>query len=199
MMQIAYRQKELERTLPWGGTDEVFAKHFAEVTLDIVEEQTYQKRIIEEVGPRLVHLRRNALGEATIPPHIEENAPGEMVRQLWTRHPKVDRSMFIMDRALESQTRTIRDMGSQKHVPCLRASLCRKNFGRKPGPKPFADSFRSIVLNSSKKSPMPLQYIDKMPAYTDDALRSPSSMPADGRRAVSASGSFRRKAPLSAR
>mmetsp|Transcript_65255 Transcript_65255/g.103400 ORF Transcript_65255/g.103400 Transcript_65255/m.103400 type:complete len:197 (+) Transcript_65255:45-635(+) len=185
----------LERTLPWGGADEVFAKYFAEVTLDVVEEQTFQKRFAEEVGPRLVHLRKNAMGEPTIPPHVEENPPGQMVCQLWTGHPKVDRSMFIMDRTLEMQTRIVRDMGSQKHVPCLRASLDRKNFGRKPGPKPFTDSFRSIVLNSSRRPPHSLQYIDKMPAYyTDDAVL-PLLKSTDTRR----SSSTRRRVPLSAR
>lgn len=163
----------LERTVPWGGADESFAKYFAEVTLDVVEEQTYKKRVAEEVGPRLVHLRQNALGEATVPPHIEENRQGQMVQQKWTGHPKVDRTMFILDRQLESQQRVTKELGSQKHVPCLRARLERKNYGRKPGPTPFGDSFRSIVLNSSKKSPIPVSHMDTLPDTTlsDEAAR----------------------------
>merc|ERR1712224_574104 len=103
--------------------------------------------------------------------------------------------MFIIDRTLENQTRVVKELGSQRHVPCLRASLERKNFGRKPGPKPFGDSYRSMVLNSSKKSPLALNYMDKLSAYSmDEALA-----PLESNRTNSASSSARRRAPLSAR
>mmetsp|Transcript_64003 Transcript_64003/g.177579 ORF Transcript_64003/g.177579 Transcript_64003/m.177579 type:complete len:184 (-) Transcript_64003:120-671(-) len=158
---------ELERTLPPGGADELFAKYFAEITLDVVEEQHFQKRLAEEAGPRYVHLRLNALGQVSIPPHVEENASGEMGRQLWTRHPKVDRTMFIMDRRLEGQDRSVRDLGAQRHVPALRASsLSKKNFGQKHGPRPLDDSFRSTVLNRSQKDPVatvPTGHMDTLP------------------------------------
>eukprot|EP00747_Dinoflagellata_sp_TGD_P163794 gnl/TRDRNA2_/TRDRNA2_182868_c0_seq1.p1 gnl/TRDRNA2_/TRDRNA2_182868_c0~~gnl/TRDRNA2_/TRDRNA2_182868_c0_seq1.p1 ORF type:complete len:214 (-),score=34.78 gnl/TRDRNA2_/TRDRNA2_182868_c0_seq1:125-670(-) len=160
----------LERTIPRGGaTDDLFARYFSEVTLDAVEEQTFRKRYTEEVGPRHVHLRQNALGEVTLPPHIEENQSGDMVKQMWSGHPKVDRSMFIMDRINEGQARMLRDLHVQRHVPALRAAhdpaLCKKNFGAKSGPAPLKESFRSIVLNSPRRPPAQKTYIDRMAEF----------------------------------
>lgn len=156
-------RSDLERTLPRGGTDESFARYFAEITLDVVEEQTFQKRLDEEVGPRHVHLRQNALGEVTIPPHIEENHPGEQGCQMWTENLKVNRSMFILDRRLESHVRTLKDTAAQRHVPMLRAAPGRKNFGVKSGPQPLNDSFRATVLNKARKSPLDRSPMDMLP------------------------------------
>mmetsp|Transcript_16978 Transcript_16978/g.35976 ORF Transcript_16978/g.35976 Transcript_16978/m.35976 type:complete len:182 (-) Transcript_16978:56-601(-) len=156
----------LDRTIPAGGADEHFAKYFAEVTLDVVEEQHFKKRQSEEVGPRHVHLRLNAIGQVAFPPHIEENRNGEIGCQLWTGHAKVDRTMFIMDRRTEGTNRTRGDLGTQRHVPALRGSCERKNFGKKPGPMPFSDSFRATVLNKSKKLPYstaPQSHMDIVP------------------------------------
>eukprot|EP00929_Paragymnodinium_shiwhaense_P016790 TRINITY_DN125421_c0_g1_i1.p2 TRINITY_DN125421_c0_g1~~TRINITY_DN125421_c0_g1_i1.p2 ORF type:complete len:196 (-),score=28.24 TRINITY_DN125421_c0_g1_i1:89-625(-) len=150
------------RTVPRGGADDLYGRYFAEVTLDVVEEQTFQRRTLEEVGPRHVHLRQNSLGEVTIPPHLEENLHGYMTQQLWTGNPKVDRTLFIRDRQLEAHARCLKDLALQRHVPALRSSsLARKNFGSKLGPRPFDDSFRSIVLNSARRAPLPLQGIDR--------------------------------------
>mmetsp|Transcript_106370 Transcript_106370/g.343122 ORF Transcript_106370/g.343122 Transcript_106370/m.343122 type:complete len:200 (+) Transcript_106370:95-694(+) len=158
---------ELERTVPRGGADELFAKYFAEIALDVVEEQTFRKRVAEEVGPRCVHLRLNAIGQVSLPPHIEENGPGEACCQLWTGHPKVDRNLFIQDRRIESKDRSTRELGTQRHVPALRASsVSKKNFGQKMGPRPFDDSFRSTILNRSKKEPVatqPVGHMDTLP------------------------------------
>mmetsp|Transcript_63259 Transcript_63259/g.206411 ORF Transcript_63259/g.206411 Transcript_63259/m.206411 type:complete len:186 (+) Transcript_63259:93-650(+) len=141
-----------DRTLPLGGADELFAKYFSEVTLDVVEEQIFQKRCVEEAGPRLVHLRQNSIGQVTIPPHIEPNEHCIMGYQSWTKHPKVDRTMFIMDRRLEMQGRGRADLAAQRHVPALRAFVERKNFGNKSGPRPLQDSFRAGIMNSARKS-----------------------------------------------
>lgn len=158
---------ELARSIPPGGADDRFAKYFAEITLDVVEEQTFQKRLQQETGPRCVHLRLNAIGQVAVPPHVEENARGEMCRQLWTGHPKVDRTMFILDRRLETQDRSVRDLGTQRHVPALRSSsISRKNYGQKPGPSPFEHSFRSGILNRPKKQPystVPRDHMDILP------------------------------------
>eukprot|EP00927_Polykrikos_kofoidii_P056679 TRINITY_DN50764_c0_g1_i1.p1 TRINITY_DN50764_c0_g1~~TRINITY_DN50764_c0_g1_i1.p1 ORF type:complete len:188 (-),score=33.07 TRINITY_DN50764_c0_g1_i1:247-744(-) len=152
----------LDRSLPRGGADEMYAKYFSEVTLDVCEEQIFKLRTMEEAGPRHVHLRRNQLGEVTIPPHVEENESGNMTQQLWTGHPKVDKTLFSKDRALESNLRGLRDMVHQRHVPALRASLERKNFGTKPGPRPFSSSFRAGIMNRNRKSPLPLLGIDML-------------------------------------
>jgi len=151
---LAQRERELalDRTVPEQGTEHRYAKHFAEVTLDVVEEQTFRKRREEEVGPRNVHLRLNALGYVMIPPHIEENGPGEMMIQRWTGHPKVDRSLFIVDHQIESSVRATKDISSQRHIPALRAVAGKKNFGAKPGPAPFDNSFRSTVLNKNRQT-----------------------------------------------
>lgn len=118
----------------------------------MVEEQTFQLRYQDELGPRRVALRKNALGEVTVPPHIEQNAGSEMGCQLWTGHPKVDRTLFSMDRNLETASKTTRDLGSQRNVPALRAMhSARRNFGSKQSSRPLQDSFRSMVLNGSKK------------------------------------------------
>mmetsp|Transcript_82951 Transcript_82951/g.173686 ORF Transcript_82951/g.173686 Transcript_82951/m.173686 type:complete len:175 (-) Transcript_82951:105-629(-) len=151
--KLAIVSSPLSRTLPSGATDESYAKYFAELTLDVVEEQIFQKRMQEESGPRLVHLRQNAIGQVTIPPHVEQNGVSTARAQTWTNHPKVDRTMFIMDRRLEMQGRGRQDLASQRHVPALRAFDMRKNFGSKSGPRPFQDSFRAGILNSSKKVP----------------------------------------------
>lgn len=143
---------DLRRSVPRGGADELYAKYFAEVTLDVVEEQNFQLRYQDELGPRRVALRKNALGEVTVPPHIDQNAPTEMGCQLWTGHPKVDRTLFSMDRNLENQNQVVQHLGSQRNVPALRAMhSARKNHGSKQGPRPFQDSFRSMVLNRPKR------------------------------------------------
>mmetsp|Transcript_51951 Transcript_51951/g.97179 ORF Transcript_51951/g.97179 Transcript_51951/m.97179 type:complete len:162 (-) Transcript_51951:177-662(-) len=134
------------------GGDELFAKYFAEITLDIVEEQTFLKRALEDPGPRYVHLRRTSIGTVTIPPHIEENRPGSFKGQVWTGHPKVDRTLFIMDRRAENRLREVKTVGTQKNIPMLRGvAASKKNYGTKLGPEPFGDSFRAKYLNSAKK------------------------------------------------
>jgi len=149
---------QLERSLPsWplGGADDLFAKFFAEVTLDAVEEQSFKRRLQDEVGPRYVHLRLNDNRTVSMPPHVEDNSPGMMGCQLWTGHPKVDRTMFIMDRSKEQNNKCTGDLAAQRNVPALRASsLQRKNFGRKHGPRGLDDSFRARVLNRPKKEPI---------------------------------------------
>mmetsp|Transcript_61789 Transcript_61789/g.133911 ORF Transcript_61789/g.133911 Transcript_61789/m.133911 type:complete len:174 (+) Transcript_61789:31-552(+) len=144
----------LERTVPRGGASDHFAHYFSEVTLDVVEEATFKKRRQEEAGPRLVHLRQNCVGEITIPPHIELNVNRAMGCQLWTGHPKVDRSLYIIDRQHESLRKTTAELVFQKQVPALRSSFDRKNFGTKLGSRPLADSFRAGILNSSRRTPL---------------------------------------------
>eukprot|EP00440_Ansanella_granifera_P012451 gb/GFBE01013533.1/.p1 GENE.gb/GFBE01013533.1/~~gb/GFBE01013533.1/.p1 ORF type:complete len:159 (+),score=40.66 gb/GFBE01013533.1/:1-477(+) len=151
--------------IPVEGGDELFAKYFAEITLDVVEEETFRKRTLEEPGPRYVHLRRSAIGTVTVPPHIEENKPGQMNNQVWTGHPKVDRTMFIMDRRLEHQQRDVKTVACQKNIPMLRGTLGRKNFGTKMGAEPFAESHRAKRMNGPKRPPLatlPATYMDKM-------------------------------------
>ncbi|CAE7375059.1 unnamed protein product [Symbiodinium necroappetens] len=154
--------------IPSQGGDELFAKYFAEITLDVVEEHTFLKRAMEEPGPRYVHLRRSSIGTVTVPPHIEENQPGKLVSQVWTGHPKVDRTLFIMDRRAENRLREVKAVGTQKSIPMLRGVACsKKNYGARLGPEPFGDSFRAKYLNSQKKSPVataPPTLMDK----TDD-------------------------------
>eukprot|EP00927_Polykrikos_kofoidii_P078880 TRINITY_DN7567_c0_g2_i1.p1 TRINITY_DN7567_c0_g2~~TRINITY_DN7567_c0_g2_i1.p1 ORF type:complete len:197 (-),score=6.95 TRINITY_DN7567_c0_g2_i1:266-856(-) len=115
----------LERGVPRGGADELYAKYFSEVYLDTVEEQTFKRRVIEEVGPRLVHLRLNAIGKVAIPAHIEENPAGEPPRQLWTGHAKVDRNLFVMDREHEIHSRRVKYLRVPRMVPALRMRLVR--------------------------------------------------------------------------
>jgi hypothetical protein len=79
---------------------EDYAKGFGEVELDCEEELIYEKRLREEPGPRHVRLRRNAAGLLTMPPHISAT-PENGMRQPWTGNAKVDKNLFIMDRALE--------------------------------------------------------------------------------------------------
>eukprot|EP00913_Durusdinium_trenchii_P006475 g6086.t1 len=108
------------------GGDELFAKYFAELTLDVIEEQTFLKRAMEEPGPRYV----------------------------WTGHPKVDRTLFIMDRQAEHRLRDLKSIGCQKNVPMLRGVAAKKNYGSRAGPEPFGDSFRAKYLNGAKKHPV---------------------------------------------
>merc|ERR1711971_325610 len=96
----------LERTLPEGRCSvECFGQHFAEVTLDTVEEDCFQRRYREEIGPRYCRLRPDSKGEPTVPPHIEENQRGSACRQLWVGQSKVDRTLFVMDRKIERRGR----------------------------------------------------------------------------------------------
>mmetsp|Transcript_13034 Transcript_13034/g.23974 ORF Transcript_13034/g.23974 Transcript_13034/m.23974 type:complete len:206 (+) Transcript_13034:64-681(+) len=157
--------RRLDRTIPEGGIDENFAQFFAEVTLDCIEEQLFNKRINVEVGPRLVHLRRNALEQVTIPPHIEENKLGRSYEQKWTGHPKVDKSLFMQDRVLEYANTTTRNIAMEKSAPALRAAARdnKKNFGTKPGPTPFGDSYRASLLNRPRKAPAIGSPLDTLP------------------------------------
>ncbi|CAL1142608.1 unnamed protein product [Cladocopium goreaui] len=110
---------------------------------------------MEEPGPRYVHLRRSSIGTVTIPPHIQENSSGEFNKQVWTGHPKVDRTLFIMDRQAEHRLRDVKSVGSQKNAPMLRGVACsKKNYGSRIGPEPFGDSFRAKYLNGVKKHPV---------------------------------------------
>merc|ERR1719343_1900565 len=92
-----------DRTIPLNGCDEKFVKCFAQVSLDVDEEIPFQRRLETEPGPRLVHLRQSAIGQVTIPPHVQQNEQGIMGYQSWTKNPVVDRTMYIMDRKLELQ------------------------------------------------------------------------------------------------
>eukprot|EP00930_Biecheleria_cincta_P015717 TRINITY_DN13009_c0_g1_i1.p1 TRINITY_DN13009_c0_g1~~TRINITY_DN13009_c0_g1_i1.p1 ORF type:complete len:181 (+),score=38.82 TRINITY_DN13009_c0_g1_i1:67-543(+) len=139
--------------IPPEGGDELVAKYFAEITLDVVEQSLFRKRCMEEPGPRFVHLRRTAVGVVTVPPHIEENKPGKEPGQVWTGHPKVDRTMFIMDRRLELQRRQVKEISGQKNIPMLRGILGKKNFGTKMTSEPLMESHRSARMNSSKRPP----------------------------------------------
>jgi len=145
--------KGIEKTLPKGGaTDENIGKYFAEVTLDVSEEANFLRRATgedREVGPRHVHLRTNAMGEITMPPHLVENMPGEYFCQKWTDHPKIDRNMFILDRTFEDTERQLRALVTQRDVPVLTADSLAKIPSRKFG------SFRSKILNAPKKEPFP--------------------------------------------
>ncbi|CAJ1343719.1 unnamed protein product [Effrenium voratum] len=139
--------------IPEGG-DELFAKYFSEITLDIIEEQTFLKRAMEEPGPRYVHLRRSSIGTVTIPPHIEENCQGEF-NQVWTGHPKVDRTLFILDRRAENRLRDVKSIGNQRNIPMLRGVACsKKNYGARLGNEPLGDSFRAKYMNGVKKPPL---------------------------------------------
>eukprot|EP00971_Amphidinium_carterae_P133007 2633672-Amphidinium_carterae.1 len=157
--------RRLDRTIPEGGIDENFAQYFAEVTLDCIEEQLFNKRISAEVGPRLVHLRQTVLEQVTIPPHIEENKLGRSYEQKWTGHPKVDKCLFMQDRALEYANGTTRNIAMEKSAPALRAAArdSKKNFGTKPGPTPFGDSFRATLLNRPRKEPSMGSPLDALP------------------------------------
>mmetsp|Transcript_50333 Transcript_50333/g.81602 ORF Transcript_50333/g.81602 Transcript_50333/m.81602 type:complete len:167 (-) Transcript_50333:135-635(-) len=151
--------------IPLEGGDELYAKYFAEVTLDIVEEENFKKRRLQESGPRQVHLRRSAIGTVTVPPHVEENPAGQLCMQGWTGHPKVDRTLFIMDRRAELQLRDKRNVSSMRNVPMLRGAIGRKNFGQKLGAEPFAESHRSARMNGPRRDPLatlPPTYMDKM-------------------------------------
>ncbi|CAE7457803.1 unnamed protein product [Symbiodinium pilosum] len=121
---------------------------------------------MEEPGPRYVHLRRSSIGTVTVPPHIEENQPGRELAQMWTGHPKVDRTLFILDRRAEQRLREVKAVGTQKNVPMLRGvARSMKNYGTRLGPEPFGDSFRAKYLNSQKKFPVstaPPSLMDKM-------------------------------------
>eukprot|EP00931_Biecheleriopsis_adriatica_P092018 TRINITY_DN65858_c0_g1_i1.p1 TRINITY_DN65858_c0_g1~~TRINITY_DN65858_c0_g1_i1.p1 ORF type:complete len:156 (-),score=24.27 TRINITY_DN65858_c0_g1_i1:94-561(-) len=152
-------------SIPSSGGDEYYAKYFAEITLDIVEEEMFRKRTLEEPGPRYVHLRRSDIGTVTIPPHISENKPGMINDQEWTGHPKVDRTLFIKDRQLENQQRDQKSIATQKNIPMLRGSLGKKNFGTKLGNEPLLASHRSARMNGPKRPPLatlPATYMDKM-------------------------------------
>ena len=46
---------------PRPAGDELFATYFAEITLDVVEEQMFLKRAMEEPGPRYVHVQLSAI------------------------------------------------------------------------------------------------------------------------------------------
>eukprot|EP00746_Dinoflagellata_sp_MGD_P161263 gnl/MRDRNA2_/MRDRNA2_88343_c0_seq1.p1 gnl/MRDRNA2_/MRDRNA2_88343_c0~~gnl/MRDRNA2_/MRDRNA2_88343_c0_seq1.p1 ORF type:complete len:174 (+),score=36.82 gnl/MRDRNA2_/MRDRNA2_88343_c0_seq1:119-640(+) len=154
----------LEKTMPKGGsTDDAFAKFFSEVTLDVVEENSFRKRQEEEVGPRHVHLRTNAVGEITVPPHLVENPPGEHYCQAWTGHEKVDRNMFILDRVYEGTERQLKNLVSQRDVPVLTARLGKQPIGKRTDVSGYGESFRANVLNAKKKDPIALNHMDNMP------------------------------------
>eukprot|EP00933_Yihiella_yeosuensis_P050156 TRINITY_DN4791_c0_g2_i1.p1 TRINITY_DN4791_c0_g2~~TRINITY_DN4791_c0_g2_i1.p1 ORF type:complete len:158 (+),score=27.43 TRINITY_DN4791_c0_g2_i1:45-518(+) len=150
--------------IPLQGGDHLFANYFAEITLDIVEEEIFRKRCLEEAGPRYVHLRRSAIG-VTVPPHVEDNTSGQICTQDWTGHPKVDRTLFIMDRRAENQQRQTRGIVMQKNVPLLRSAVGNKNLGTKLSPEPFTESHRAKRMNGPKPAPLstlPPTYMDKM-------------------------------------
>mmetsp|Transcript_9373 Transcript_9373/g.16604 ORF Transcript_9373/g.16604 Transcript_9373/m.16604 type:complete len:189 (-) Transcript_9373:114-680(-) len=162
---MAIAVAETTVAVPLEGGDELYAKYFAEVTLDVVEEETFKKRTFEEPGPRYVHLRRSAIGTVTVPPHVEENKSGEINNQVWTGHPKVDRTLFIMDRRAEHQHRDTKSVATQKNIPMLRGNLGKKNFGTKLGHEPFLHSHRSARMNGPLRPPfatLPPTHMDTM-------------------------------------
>lgn len=143
----------MQKTLPKGGaTEENHGKYFAEVCLDVVEEAKFQQRLVEEVGPRHVHLRTNAMGEITMPPHMAENLPGENFCQAWTSHGKIDRNMFVLDRTFEGTERQLRALVTQRDVPVLIADQPAKKVLDAAEAK---RSFRSKILNAPRKPPFP--------------------------------------------
>eukprot|EP00933_Yihiella_yeosuensis_P050155 TRINITY_DN4791_c0_g1_i1.p1 TRINITY_DN4791_c0_g1~~TRINITY_DN4791_c0_g1_i1.p1 ORF type:complete len:159 (+),score=35.04 TRINITY_DN4791_c0_g1_i1:123-599(+) len=151
--------------IPLAGGDDLFAKYFAEVTLDCVEEEIFRKRCLEEAGPRYVHLRRSAIGTVTVPPHVEGNKPEQACTQDWTGHPKVDRTLFIMDRRAEHQQKQTNNIATQKQVPLLRSAVGNKHFGTKLRPEPFTDTHRAKRMNGPKRPPyatLPPTYMDVM-------------------------------------
>merc|ERR1712118_170082 len=137
---------------PRGSTCDAFANHFSEVHLDNVEENNFNLKRQQEAGPRFVHLRTNAVGQITVPPHVVENPKGKYHLQAWTGHEKVDRNLFLLDRTYEATERQLQNVVTQRDVPVLTSRLGKQPLGKKTDVHHYGSSFRAAlqgnVLNS---------------------------------------------------